>query len=293
MKSSILVFIILVSSCSCSNLSHEVNTEVHFCDTENCLALLEGMINSSCPVHCTLYDYNHEFYQVLQKADAKFVSNNGEKGKRVKIDGLMHDKFCIFNNSIIITGSFNPKRKHSNDDLVIIRDKIVSSAYEDEFQELWTHDFRRSSFNRHGNLRFYFCPEDDCADAIISEIKKSRKRIYFMAYSFTSREIAVNLIIAKQRGVEIKGIVDKSQINNYSMVDFLKRNGIGITESRKLFHYKAFIIDDSTIITGSYNPTKDAKLRNKENILIIKNKEINKLYTEKFMRYYSNFKNRS
>ncbi len=293
MKSLNLIFItLLISSCSYYGLIEPpADIDIHFCDQEDCLALLEGMINSSYSVHCALYDYNHEFYQALQKADARFVSNKGEKARRVKLYGLMHNKFCILNGRIVTTGSFNPTRRKSNDDLVVIRSKIVSSAYEDEFQELWTHNFRHSVFNKQAGLRFYFCPEDNCADAIISEIKKARKRIYFMAYSFTSRGIAVNLILAKQRGVEIKGIVDSSQVNDYSVVDFLKSNKINVKESRELFHYKVFIIDDSTVITGSYNPTKNAKFRNKENILIIKNQNINNLYIKKFMSYYSNFKN--
>jgi phosphatidylserine/phosphatidylglycerophosphate/cardiolipin synthase-like enzyme len=47
-------------------------------------------------------------------------------------------------------------------------------------------------------------------------------------------------------------------------------------------HHKVFIIDNNTIITGSFNPSKAANEKNDENILIINNKDIAKRFLEEF-----------
>jgi len=51
-------------------------------------------------------------------------------------------------------------------------------------------------------------------------------------------------------------------------------------------HHKVFIIDNETVITGSFNPTKNADLRNDENILIIHNKWIAKKYLKEFEKVW-------
>jgi len=46
------------------------------------------------------------------------------------------------------------------------------------------------------------------------------------------------------------------------------------------------IIDGDTVVTGSYNFTKSANVRNDENVLIIENREIAGEYMEDFRRLY-------
>ena len=41
-------------------------------------------------------------------------------------------------------------------------------------------------------------------------------------------------------------------------------------------HHKVFIIDEEIVITGSFNPSKNADTRNDENILIINKKTMKK-----------------
>ena len=49
-------------------------------------------------------------------------------------------------------------------------------------------------------------------------------------------------------------------------------------------HHKVIIIDDETVITGSYNYSKNAENSNDENILIIKNAKIASRYFKEFKR---------
>ena len=48
-------------------------------------------------------------------------------------------------------------------------------------------------------------------------------------------------------------------------------------------HHKVFIIDNETVITGSYNPTKHANEKNDENILVIHGREIAGEYVQEFL----------
>ena len=68
----------------------------------------------------------------------------------------------------------------------------------------------------------------------------------------------------------------------------LKDFGIDVkTDNNKYkLHHKVFIIDNETVITGSFNPSKNAEWNNDENILIIHSKEAAKLYINEFERLW-------
>ena len=62
---------------------------------------------------------------------------------------------------------------------------------------------------------------------------------------------------------------------------------VRIDESPGTMHHKVIIIDEQTVITGSYNFSRNAETNNSENLLIIKNnKGIGKAYMEEFHRLY-------
>jgi phospholipase D len=46
------------------------------------------------------------------------------------------------------------------------------------------------------------------------------------------------------------------------------------------------VIDDSVVITGSFNPTKAADESNDDNLVVIRNKGIAKQYAAEFQRIY-------
>ena len=49
-----------------------------------------------------------------------------------------------------------------------------------------------------------------------------------------------------------------------------------------MMHHKFFIIDNRTVITGSFNPSKNADNRNDENIVIIEDAEIAAEFLDEF-----------
>ena len=54
--------------------------------------------------------------------------------------------------------------------------------------------------------------------------------------------------------------------------------------SKGKMHHKVITIDEDTVITGSYNFSDNAEKGNDENIIIIRNVELAKLYNKEFKR---------
>ena len=52
-------------------------------------------------------------------------------------------------------------------------------------------------------------------------------------------------------------------------------------------HAKVIILDEETVIFGSYNFTRSAEENNDENVLIIRDAGVARLFLEEFERIYS------
>lgn len=135
-----------------------------------------------------------------------------------------------------------------------------------------------------GTIDVAFSPNNGVTELVVKNIGLAQKTILVSAYSFTSKDIAEALLAAKKRGVDIKIILDKSQISQkYSSATFFTNQGFDLRIDIKhaIFHDKVMIIDDKTVITGSFNFTKAAETKNAENLLVLHdNPELAKLYTQ-------------
>jgi phosphatidylserine/phosphatidylglycerophosphate/cardiolipin synthase-like enzyme len=92
------------------------------------------------------------------------------------------------------------------------------------------------------------------------------------AYSFTSAPIAKALVDASKRGVHVEVILDRSnRTERYSGLTFLVHADIptSVDSKHAIAHNKVIVIDDETVITGSFNFTKAAQEHNAENLLVI------------------------
>lgn len=144
-----------------------------------------------------------------------------------------------------------------------------------------------------GTVDVYFSPRGGATEAIMLEISKAQKTIQVQAYSFTSTPIAKALLEALKRGVKVEAVLDKSQKSaKYTSATFLLNAGIPvyIDDKHAIAHNKIIIIDQSILITGSFNFTKSAEEKNAENLLMIKG---NQPLVDKYLKNYEEHREHS
>lgn len=143
-----------------------------------------------------------------------------------------------------------------------------------------------------GTIEVAFSPNNGATEAIIRSIDEAKTSIFVEAYSFTSIKIEQALLAAKNRGVKINVILDKSQvIHKYSSASFFFKLGfpLHIDNKHAIFHNKVMIIDEDTLITGSFNFTQAAEKNNAENLLIIRhNPKLAAVYINEFNYNWNN-----
>ncbi|MBU1201805.1 MAG: hypothetical protein KJ583_02390 [Nanoarchaeota archaeon] len=291
-----LVFLLLFIISGCTKVPFEEGfVEPYFCPTNNCEDIMIRYLSNATSVKCAFYDLNLEkLTAVLKNKEAEvliFEDNYEGFGTAVKSKGLMHNKFCILDENLIFTGSFNPTingNSKNNNNIVIIQSKVLAENYRREFQELKTGVNRKTKNKKiifNGFLvENYFCPDDGCQREVLEELKSANESIYFMTFSFTDQNIA-ELLVEKSKQINVRGVVEKQRINmQYEVFHYLNDSSINVVldNNPAIMHHKVFIIDNTTVITGSYNPTKSGNERNDENILIIHDEYIAKQFLKEF-----------
>ncbi|MBI2659980.1 hypothetical protein HYX07_02365 [Candidatus Woesearchaeota archaeon] len=301
------------------DVPHEIskNPEVYFCPETDCSKIFENRIKAAnFSVHCAFYDLDlkniiNSLARKSKVSDVKLVidSSNYEeqiKGDGVRMDGneqLMHNKFCIIDDRIVLTGSFNPTDNdnyYNDNNVVIIHSSWLAQNYEDEFEELWSGKFGKGNKVKNPvvnvnniNIQNYFCPEDDCASRIANEIKNAEGSVKAAFFTFTNEKIADELLKAQSRGVDVSVLIESRQRNvKNSQYQRLKNFGLEIKldSNKYTMHHKVLIIDDKITITGSFNPTLSADTKNDENVLVFHNEKIAGKFTEEFSRLWADAK---
>ncbi len=132
----------------------------------------------------------------------------------------------------------------------------------------------------------FFSPKGGCTEAVLAQLRRARREILVLAYSFTSRPITEALIDAHRRGVKVQIILDHSNEKEaYTDLPHLIQSGLKplIDSHHAIAHNKIMVIDRRTIITGSFNFTHQAEQENAENLLILQG------HPELALRYRQNF----
>jgi len=321
MKIGVLVFLILIIA-GCEYFETETTVPlvketieeplVYFCPQDLCEDLLiEYIDNSKESVHCALFDLDLEdvlsvFSEKSKEIDVKIVLDNNNWDNKMGGKGIIqdtssqlsHNKFCVFDNKIVWTGSFNPTHNgayKNNNNVVIIESENLAINYESEFNELWNGNFGKGrqtteSVMYLNNKKYenYFCPEDKCKKHVMDIIEKAEYSVYFMVFSFTDFDIA-DLLISKNKEIDVKGIVEAKRVNmQYNQYKKLINGSVIVHKDTNphTMHHKVFIIDSKTVITGSYNPTKAGNEKNDENILIIHDRTIANKFLKEFNKLY-------
>lgn len=288
--------------------------DVYFCPRDNCEDVYNKLIRESEDIKCALYEIGpiiDLFNEKSKEIDVKIVVDNSNKLDLKNFDfirfdnnnQLMHNKFCLLkikDKNVIFTGSLNPTEKgfnNHNNNLVVINSNYLYENYEGEFNELWSNIYGKGDKVKYPIINFndflienYFCPEDLCEQKVLDIINNAENSIYFMTFSFTSDNIGDLIIKKSSEKIEVKGIFDKLQNDEFSEFFKMKNKNLNVKiYNGELMHHKVFIVDD-TVVFGSYNPTKSGDERNDENIIIIHNKHVKDEFLKEFNLLFENRK---
>jgi phosphatidylserine/phosphatidylglycerophosphate/cardiolipin synthase-like enzyme len=140
----------------------------------------------------------------------------------------------------------------------------------------------RSRLSEPGRLsRCVFHPKRTPRPWAVDAIDRAETQILVNAYSLTTSSSTVEALIrAKQRGIEVRLIADRTTpCGHNSGIGSLARAGIPIwiDHSARIAHSKSMIIDGTATLTGSMNWTGGAAL-NSENLNLIASRTIAAAY---------------
>lgn len=219
------------------------------------------------------------------------------------ISYIMHNKFFIFDDKLLWSGSANLSDTdtggYNANNVVVIEDKKIASIYENEFDQMFYKEKFNNKKTEHSQkdiktadstISIFFSPKSNTYEEGIKELVKSAKKyIYIPIFYLTHKDLGEQLIKAHKKGVEIKVILDATAARNpYSKHKLLRQEGIEVKVENfgGKMHAKSMIIDDTYIISGSMNFTKAGNSKNDENTLILKNPKLAKQYKEYFIKLW-------
>jgi len=145
-----------------------------------------------------------------------------------------------------------------------------------------------------GTVEALFSPHDDIEAAILRVLRGARRSIHVQAYLFTSRALAAALIEAKARGVRVEVLADGEQAERAenSRIPQLLEAGIAVALEVRYAaaHNKIILVDAAeaggAVVTGSYNFTYSARLRNAENVVVLRgNPPVLRAYLDNWKRH--------
>lgn len=208
---------------------------------------------------------------------------------------IMHNKFYIFDNKIVVTGSANLSNTDmsgfNSNNIIVINSPEVAKIYETEFEQMFGGKFhldKVSQANREfENIKIYFSPQDKAiTNGVLPVIKDAKKYIYIPAFIITERRVVEELIKAKNRGVDVKIIVDALNASvKHSKHIILRQAGVPVKTENYAgkMHSKTMIVDDKYLIIGSMNFSNSGENKNDENLIVLKSPESAKFYKEFFL----------
>ncbi len=243
----------------------------------------------------------------LDRSDPQILKEAGIPILGDRREGLMHDKFVVIDNSEVWLGSMNFTDSGGytdNNNLMRIRSVKMAENYTKEFEEMFTDDmFGADVVAKTPNPRVtidgtpidvYFSPDDHVQASFLDLVNNAQESIYFMAFSFTADEIGDAVRARAQEGVTVAGVMETEQVNSNIGTEFdpFQQAKLDVVRdgNEGLMHHKVMIIDENTVILGSYNFTNSAETKNDENLIVIYNEEIAAQFIAEFQRVYAQTK---
>ena len=150
-----------------------------------------------------------------------------------------------------------------------------------------------SPFEMQAVCQVYFSPRDRLGERLIENIASEKCSIKAAVYCLMDVQIAKAFIDAYARGVDVEVIVDPYSLRAHSPIDQMVESGVDVyvwypdaakssKKYRPLMHDKFCVFGKHAVWTGSFNFTKKASSSNRENAVLLTDKEIVNKFLEEF-----------
>lgn len=238
-------------------------------------------------------------FKQLEKVGIKVVGGNP--------NAIMHDKFVVVDGKAVWLGSWNFTTNDTyryNNNGIAIQSPELAKNYTVTFEKMF-QDGKFGPQRKPGGttpkltiggvaVENYFAPEDHVPEKIIARVSKAQKTIDFMAFSFTDDAIGKAVMDRAKAGVRVRGVFETTgSETKFSEYGALKSAKLDVWQDGNpyLMHHKVFIVDEQTVIFGSYNFTQNAEQENDENLIIVDDTNLAQAFTAEFGRVYEQAKN--
>ena len=215
---------------------------------------------------------------------------------------FMHNKFVVVDETVAWTGSWNITVNdtwRNNNNMLRFASRAVAADYLHEFEQMFAGRFGTRKISDTpsprvqvgaAHVEVYFSPQDGVANHVLQRLAAATRSIHFMTFSYTSDPIATTMIKKAQAGVLVQGVFETQNAHGSgSQFDRLKQGGVEVLEDGNCYilHHKVMVLDDRTVITGSYNFTSSAEQDNDENLVIVDDPALARAYLDEFARVYA------
>jgi phosphatidylserine/phosphatidylglycerophosphate/cardiolipin synthase-like enzyme len=143
---------------------------------------------------------------------------------------------------------------------------------------------------------YYFTRADQHPDkALIDIINAASQTLDIAIYSLTHPDIVAAIKGAKDRSVTVRIITDKVQSDGKAQGEAMKILGsagvpMKVNKHSGLMHLKMSVVDKKIATTGSFNYSKAASTMNDEVLMVMRNDEVAKSFTEQFEQMWNDTK---
>lgn len=293
------------------------------CKTEICKEIIGQINNAENTIDIAIYGYSStpEIEKAVVRAKnrgvkIRLIYDVDEKGNNIYPDtfkfselipdnvcdsvssearNTMHNKFYIFDKKIVITGSANLSHTdmsgYNSNSIIVIESPEIAKIYTQEFEQMYSgvfHNSKRAGIHKDTkSIKVFFSPQDKTiSNGILPLIQNAKKYIYIPSFVITEKRITNELVKAKQRGVDVRLILDALNASTqHSKHKELRSAGVLVKAENYAgkMHSKTMIIDDEHLVIGSMNFSKSGENRNDENVIIISDSGAAKFYKEFFI----------
>jgi len=125
---------------------------------------------------------------------------------------------------------------------------------------------------------------------LLTYIRSAKQSVDVCLMIFTCQEFGSELLQLKRKGIKIRAIVDRSNIDNLGcQISRLRESGVRVVAKSQsyLMHHKFAVIDNRIVVNGSFNWTGSAVFGNNENVIVTDNKKIVSAFVEEFNKLWN------